>query len=175
MQHAYRTKAPRGAEAITVYFRQRKWQFERIDERAFTLTRPTPNGEVACLAHLGDHFFAFHSIYPFFVPAAKRLRAAQFASLANCRTPIGTLELDLFSGELGCKTGLAIESRKLSLMLVAAIVEPNLQVADRWLPGAAAVCFSDVGPQAAIDQCSGVFAVAEIVARACELLDADQG
>jgi hypothetical protein len=163
-------RSPRGIEAIIEYLRHMQWPFEPMDEQTIVLTKQTPNGALECLARLEERFFTFHSLYPFLVPEGKRMLLAQFVSLANHRTPIGHLDLDLDGGEIGFHTGIAVARDHLTPALVKAVVEANVVTADRWLAGVASACFTDIGPQAAVEQCVAVLSIAEIVALASELL-----
>lgn len=164
---------PPGLDSVASYFRLMGWAFDPIDKSTLFVPRSVSSGSLQCFAHVYDRALLFESLYPFSVPPSKLMLVAEFVTRANWHTPFGTLQLDFDDGEVMVKTALVISTASLSLPLVEAVVHPNLAAADRWFRGLAAVCFADVSPRIAVEQCVRTVSVHDMMAQVNESLWSD--
>jgi hypothetical protein len=162
---------------VAAYMAQHGWRaLEWGDGATLVVPIDLPNGRVRCLANVTHQRFLFHSFYPFTAPTAKRMLVAEFVVRANYHiadSVDGVLDFDLSDGEIGFKTRVTCEGSAPSPTLVATVVRAHLDMADRLLPGVAAVCFTDIMPRAAVEQCVRINSLAAVAARANQLLEAE--
>ena len=155
---------------LEAYCRRRGWMVEWADEATLVMSIDVEHGRLFCTVAVDDRRLVVESLYSFVVPPSRRILAAEFAARANRRIEVGALAVDLDDGEVGCKTGVAIAGERWDLALAGSLMEEHLQMADRWLPGVAALCYADLTPRAALELCMRT-SVAEVMERASALLD----
>lgn len=160
-------------KVMATYFRQAGWTFDQVSESALGMSVEVSNGHLLCTAEASERSFIVYSLYPFTVPRSKRMLVAEFIVRANYRTELGALDLDLDDGEVGFKSGIAIEGSQLSPTLIASAMQLHLSTADRWFAGVAAVCFTDVTPRIALQHCIDRFSIPQVVEFGNDLLGSD--
>jgi hypothetical protein len=74
---------------------------------------------------------------------------AEFLTRANFGLTIGNFEMDFSDGELHYKTAIDVTGDRLSLPLVENLVQANLVIMDKYLPGIVAVIGGE-HPEAAV-------------------------
>jgi hypothetical protein len=78
--------------------------------------------------------FAFYSVCPVTIPEDRRAAAAEFAARVNSRLLVGTLEVDLDTGETRVRTGIDVEGTELPETLARNVILANVQVMDAYAP-----------------------------------------
>jgi hypothetical protein len=162
-------------DAVAAYGFQHHWKFEVVDDATLMVPIRLSQSEVICVARLQPETFEFRSRFPFRVAESKRMLIADFASRVNCHSAVAQLYLDHTQGEIGIATALPVDVGWLCPAMIDRIVHINLAAAERWLSGAAAVCYSDVSPHAAIELCGAPYPVALAIGEAAKQLESFGG
>ena len=110
------------------------------------------NGSWVCIAHAreSEERFVFYSIGITGMLEAKRLAMAEFITRANFGLIIGNFEMDLNDGEVRFKTSIDVDGDRLSAALLKQLVDVNLEMMDKYLPGMLAVIDTDTSPADAV-------------------------
>lgn len=165
-------KAPeQGIAVVEAYFHQSGWTFERVDQSAVVAPIDTERGRLMCIASVNDQRFLCESRYSFVVPQMKRMLVAEFATRANCQIEEGSISMNLDDGDVGVRTSFALGGCDWNPAVVGSVMRHHLEIADRWLPGVAVVCFADISPQRALRLCTTTTPVSEVIDQASKLLD----
>jgi hypothetical protein len=158
-------------DILASYGFQHDWKFEVADNTSLTVPIKLARGEVLCIARLYPDIFEFRSLLPFRVPESKRTLMMDFVSRINCHALVATLFFDCANGEIGVETAAPVATGWLCPAVIDPIVRINLAAIDRWLPGVAAVCYSDVSPNTAIALCGAPCPIAAVVGEAVKKLE----
>ena len=137
-------------------------EFFEEDEWDFQWTAGTPilsmgfqgmNGSWLCYAQAREpeEQVIFYSDLAINVPPDKRLKIAEFITRVNYGMVIGNFEMDFEDGEVRYKTSLDIEGAELTAAMIRQLVYANLVITDRYLPGIMQVMYSNISPEAALD------------------------
>lgn len=110
------------------------------------------NGSWVCIAHAreSEDRFVFYSIGVTGMPEARRLAAAEFLTRANFGLIIGNFEMDMGDGEVRFKTSIDVDGDRFTTALLRQLVDVNLEMMDKYLPGIIAVIDTDTSPEAAV-------------------------
>ncbi|AFZ22685.1 hypothetical protein Cylst_0323 [Cylindrospermum stagnale PCC 7417] len=145
-------------ELIINFFKEDNWSFEEIkSESALQMTFQGKSGRWNCYAQSKEaqHQFIFYSVCPIIAPESWRLAVSEFIARANYGLTIGNFEIDFRDGEIRYKTSINLESDRLSFICIKDLVDTNLQMMDKYLPGIMSVIAGDVLPEFAIEQIEG--------------------
>ncbi len=136
------------------FFAEENWAATPVGDAVLQMTFRGENGQWMCFAQAREEpgQFVFYSVCPVTIPADKRLAIAEFITRANYGLIIGNFELDFDDGELRYKTSLDVEAADLTSGLIRPVVYANVITMDRYLPGALAILYGNILPQAAISQ-----------------------
>ena len=93
-----------------------------------------------------------YSIYPVFVPEARRLAVSEMITRANSRMVLGNFELDFSDGEVRYKTAVDVCHGEMSAEIIERLLHTNIGTANRYLAVLLGVAFGNVAPAAAIEQ-----------------------
>lgn len=164
---------PADLDALAAYCVEHGWRFDITDDMRLLIHLRLSYGASLCVASVQSGTFLFRSHFPFDIPETKRLLMAEFAARVNCQSPYGMLYFDPANGMVGVSTSIPLETGHLYSALVDLVVCRNLAAAERWLPGIAAVCFSDVSPKAAMVRCQPHDLIAAVVEEAIDRLNSN--
>lgn len=116
------------------------------------------NGQWVCIAHCreSESRFVFYSIGLAAVPEETRPALALFLTRANFGLIIGNFEMDMSDGEVRYKTSIDVEDDRLSTTLLRHLVDVNIEMMDKYLPGMRAVVEDGADPEAAVIAVEGI-------------------
>jgi hypothetical protein len=157
-----------GSFIVAEYCRESQLPFERMGDNVVVFSVEEPNGDLLSVADANRQRFILQTLYPFLVPRQKRRAMCTFTARASYKVEIGALTFDEADGEIGFRTGIQGDVAELGAGFLAAVIEHHLLIATQWLPGVAAVCFNDVSPVAALQLCSGLSAVTDVIEHAID-------
>lgn len=160
-------------DAFVAFCFQHDWLFDVADDATLTTRRHISQGDVLCMARVEPQYFIFRSRYPFSVPESKRMLVAEFAARVNHHSAFGTMDLDFADGAIEITTAIPLEEGHLCSALISPVVQLNLIAADQWFGGVVGVCFSDVAPRIAFEQCRTRYSIAQVVERAMERFESE--
>jgi hypothetical protein len=160
-------------DPLAAYCFLQGWSIEIVGDHTLVIERPGSRANLICTAALPPGYFVLRSRCPVAVAHSKRMLAAEFATRVNRRLAFGALYLDLATGEIGMRTVIPVEEGHLCRALIDRVVRLHYAAVDQWFPGVAAVCFGDVAPLAAIDQCDDSCSIEDALDFASRLLDLD--
>ncbi|MFP4101713.1 YbjN domain-containing protein [Coleofasciculus sp.] len=135
------------------FFKQNDWSFYQIKgQPVLQMGFQGKNGQWTCYARAreNEQQFVFYSICPVTVPKAKRRALAEFIARANYGMIIGNFELDFAEGEVAYKTSIDVEGSTLTFPQMKRLVDTNVAMMDRYLPGIKSVIQGDASPEEAI-------------------------
>ncbi|MFP4579076.1 MAG: YbjN domain-containing protein, partial [Coleofasciculus sp.] len=135
------------------FFKQDDWSFYQIKgQPVLQMGFQGKNGQWTCYARAreNEQQFVFYSICPVTVPKAKRRGLAEFIARANYGMVIGNFELDFAEGEIAYKTSIDVEGSTLTFPQMKRLVDTNVAMIDRYLPGIKSVIQGDASPEEAI-------------------------
>ncbi|HET9060197.1 MAG TPA: YbjN domain-containing protein [Acidimicrobiales bacterium] len=132
--------------ALRTYFDRQGWRYE-ILEGAHVLRSHfhADAGDWVTFAHVRDEprQVVVYSVADERCPADRRSAMAELVTRANFGLVLGNLELDFSDGEVRAKTSLGLGGSHLDdqslAELVEGLVEANLRVFHRYMPGVVAV------------------------------------
>jgi hypothetical protein len=129
------------------------------------------NGFLTCVGGVatGQEAIMFYSRLAE-VPEHRRAAVAEYIARANDGLVIGCFTLDLYDGELACKTAMPASDAPIATEHVAELIRINLATADRHLPGLMAVIDGNVAPGDAIDQVA-IYPIDGVLSDANDALD----
>lgn len=130
------------ADVVAGYLEEDGWPLSEMDESGGFYSRyQGSSGEWTCYARTREEQeqFIFYSIAPVKTPEDRLNVMAEFLTRANYGLPVGNFEMDWESGEIRCKTSIDVEGAELTNELVRNVVEANLALMERYLPGIEAV------------------------------------
>ncbi|WP_414553023.1 YbjN domain-containing protein [Anabaena sp. CCY 0017] len=142
-------------DVLVNFFKKDNWSFEQIkSESALQMVCQGKNGKWNCYAQSKEaqHQFIFYSVCPITAPQSQRLAISEFIARANYGLIIGNFELDFRDGEIRYKTSIDFEDDKLSFTCIKNLVETNINMMDKYLPGIISVITGDVLAEFAIDK-----------------------
>ncbi len=158
-------------DTLASYGFQHHWKFEVMDNASLMVPIRLSQGEVLCIARLHPDIFEFRSLFPFRVPESKQMLMMDFVSRINCHALVATMYFDRANGEIGVEAATPVATGWLCPAVIDPIVRINLAAVECWLPGVAAVCYSDVSPNTAIAMCSAPWPIAAVVGDAVKRLE----
>ena len=137
------------------FFEQTGWEFNPIVDGSQMIEAHYEQPDVGAwtcyaVARERQQQCLFYSQCPIQVPSDRWSAVAEFLTRANYGIPIGNFEMDLDNGEIRFKTGIDIEGDHLSTALFKGIVQANLMMMARYLPGIIRVGLEGVSPMTAI-------------------------
>lgn len=145
-------------ETVVRYFTQEEWYFLKMDSRpTLQMSFNGSNGKWLCYANVNEEkgFFSFYSVCPINVPEERRATVAEFLTRANYGLMIGNFEMDYRDGEVRYKTSLDVENSEINLALIGNLVNVNLLMMDRYLPGILMCIYGNETAEAAIQSIEG--------------------
>lgn len=145
-------------ETVVRYFTQEEWYFLKMDSRpTLQMSFNGSSGKWLCYANVNEEkgFFSFYSVCPINVPEERRPTVAEFLTRANYGLMIGNFEMDYRDGEVRYKTSLDVESTEINLVLIGNLVNVNLLMMDRYLPGILKCIYGNETAEAAIQSIEG--------------------
>lgn len=133
------------------------WTYELVPEEEGTLLLNYEQPDVGAwtcyaLARERQQQCLFYSEFPVEIPKDRWSAVTEFLMLANYGMPIGNFEMNLDNGKIRFKTGIDIEGDRLSRALFKGIVQANLTMMTRYLPGVVEVGLEGVSPRDAIEE-----------------------
>lgn len=145
-------------EVVHKYFADSAWvttQF--VGKPILRFSHTGKNGQWVCIAHAreSEDRFVFYSIGITAIPEEQRLAVAEFITRANFGLLIGNFEMDMSDGEVRFKTSIDVEGDRLSTALLRRLVDLNLEMMDKYLPGLHAVIEEGTPPVSAISAIEG--------------------
>lgn len=146
-------------DVVHKYFADSSWvttQF--VGKPILRFSHKGKNGQWVCIAHAreSESRFVFYSIGLAAVPEERRPALALFLTRANYGLIIGNFEMDLDDGEVRFKTSIDVEDDRLSTALLRHLVDVNIEMMDKYLPGMQAVVEEGIDPHVAITAVEGV-------------------
>ena len=145
-------------ETVVRYFTQEEWYFLKMDSRpTLQMSFNGSSGKWLCYANVNEEkgFFSFYSVCPINVPEDRRSTVAEFLTRANYGLMIGNFEMDYRDGEVRYKTSLDVENAEINLALIGNLVNVNLLMMDRYLPGVLKCIYGNESAEAAIQSIEG--------------------
>ena len=145
-------------ETVVRYFTQEEWYFLKMDSRpTLQMSFNGSSGKWLCYANVNEEkgFFSFYSVCPINVPEERRSTVAEFLTRANYGLMIGNFEMDYRDGEVRYKTSLDVENAEINLALIGNLVNVNLLMMDRYLPGILMCIYGNESAEAAIQSIEG--------------------
>jgi len=145
-------------ETVVRYFTQEEWYFLKMDSRpTLQMSFNGSSGKWLCYANVNEEkgFFSFYSVCPINVPEDRRSTVAEFLTRANYGLMIGNFEMDYREGEVRYKTSLDVENAEINLALIGNLVNVNLLMMDRYLPGVLKCIYGNESAEAAIQSIEG--------------------
>jgi len=145
-------------ETVVRYFTQEEWYFLKMDSRpTLQMSFNGSSGKWLCYANVNEEkgFFSFYSVCPINVPEDRRSTVAEFLTRANYGLMIGNFEMDYRDGEVRYKTSLDVENAEINLALIGNLVNVNLLMMDRYLPGILMCIYGNESAEAAIQSIEG--------------------
>ena len=139
------------------YFDAGDWDYVRLDDQdVLRLDVTGDNGRWICYvrAREAEGELIVYSNAPAHVPPDRRPAMAEFLTRANFGLTIGNFEMDVADGELHYKTAIDVTGDRLSQPLVDNLVQANLVIMDKYLPGILAV-IDGAEPAAAVAEAEG--------------------
>ena len=139
--------------AALEFFEEDEWPFNLLEEESvISIVFQGENGQYACFAKAREdsNQFIFYTVCPINAPTNRRRDAAEFLARANHGLIIGNFEMDFDDGEIRYKTSIDVEDNGLNSALIKPLVYANILTMDQYLPGIAAVIYSDTAPAEAI-------------------------
>ena len=145
-------------DVVHKYFADSAWvttQF--VGKPILRFSNVGKNGSWVCIAHAreSEERFVFYSIGISGMPEGKRLAMAEFITRANFGLIIGNFEMDLSDGEVRFKTSIDVDGDRLSTALLRQLIDVNLEMMDKYLPGMLAVIDTDISPEMAVRAVEG--------------------
>ncbi len=145
-------------EAVTSFFAAESWAAGELDDAPVPAVRAGFRGEsgewyVDVLWFDDVEQLVVHSVAPKPVPEDRRGPVAGYLTFVNYGLPVGNFELSPVTGDLRCKTSVAVATAAVTEDLVARQVYANVSLMDHYLPGVVQVVWgTDPGDAyAAID------------------------
>ncbi len=142
-------------EEMVNFFKEDEWPFVQIEaNQILEMVFHGENGEWKCYAQAREEEkqFVFYSLCPVKVPKRKRRAVGEFMSRANYGMIIGNFELDFTDGEIRYKTSIDVEGDRLTSALIRQLVDANVTMMDKYLPGINLVIDGEASPEDAIAQ-----------------------
>jgi len=93
---------------------------------------------------------SFYSVCPETISQDKIDEINEFITRANYGLPIGNFEMNLDTGEVRCKTSIDVEGNMLNFPLLNRLIEVNICLMERYLPGITAILDKNISPEDAI-------------------------
>lgn len=127
-------------DAVVQFLSERDWTYEE-HESFLALEVVAGNGEwpLLCYFPSGTEQLVVHSLVPVDIPDEQVANVVEFVTRANFGLAVGNFEIDLTEGpgyaEVRFKTSLDAEGSSLAVPAVRNLVDANLYVLDRYLPG----------------------------------------
>jgi len=138
------------------FFKQADWDCDQTiegDEKTIVANYEQPDvGAWDCYAVARElqQQCLFYSQCPIDMPSDRWAAVAEFLTRANYGIPIGNFEINLYNGDIRFKTGIDVEDDRLSAALFKGIVQANLAMMTKYLPGIVQVGLEEVSPTEAI-------------------------
>ena len=142
-------------ETMTGFFEEEDWRFSKLEDKdVLRMGYSGKNISMRCFAEADEdlQLFLFYSILEDHAPEEKRQDIAAFITRANCGLKIGTFEMDFYDGEIRFRTSLILQGRTLTMDMIKAQVDANVQTMDKYGPGMMAVLYGDVDPVMALSR-----------------------
>jgi hypothetical protein len=138
------------------FFEQANWDCDLTidgDEKTIAANYEQPDvGAWDCyaVAREPQQQCLFYSQCPIAIQSDRWVAVAEFLTRANYGIPIGNFEINLDTGDIRFKTGIDIEDDRLSTALFKGIVQANLAMMAKYLPGIVQVGLEEISATAAI-------------------------
>jgi len=145
-------------ESVVQYFTKEEWYYLKMDGRpTLQMNFNGKNGKWICYANVNEEkgFFCFYSVCPVNVPEDRYPVVAEFITRANYGMFIGNFEMDYRDGEVRYKTSIDVENTQINDSLLENLVNPNLLMMDRYLPGILQCVYGQVSAETAIQSIEG--------------------
>ena len=145
-------------DTVVKFFEDMGWSFSQIEGRPILkFNFIGRNGQWICYAHAREEHeqLIFYSICPALVPEEKKTAMMEFISRANYGLTIGNFEMSFPEGEVRFKTSIDVEGEELTPGLIRNLIQANIAIMDRYLPGIMAVIHTDISPAEAIAEVEG--------------------
>jgi hypothetical protein len=140
-------------DIVKNFMEEDEWPHQQMEDRPILRTGFSSDaGQWSCYAHILDdrEQFVFYSIFPFPIPAEKRLAITEYITRANYGLQLGNFEMDLDDGDLRYKTSIDVEGSELTPALVRSVIYANVMTMSSYFPGIMNVLYSDASPAEAI-------------------------
>lgn len=118
-------------DQVTKYLNQKEWRYtEHNDNIVFTLSGL--NGVFTCVLRdfKEKKFLNFSSYMGLKCPPEKRAELAQLLTHINSNLLFGDFEMNIFEGDIKCKTGMYYEDIELNYKLIDKLIIDNVQALD---------------------------------------------
>ena len=145
-------------ESVVQYFTKEEWYFLKLDSRpTLQMNFNGSNGKWICYANVNEEkgFFSFYSVCPVNVPEDHRAVVAEFITRANYGLLIGNFEMDYRDGEVRYKTSIDVDNTEINDSLLENLVNVNLLMMDRYLPGILQCVYGQISAEVAIKSIEG--------------------
>lgn len=130
-------------DAIRSYLREDDWPLEESELDGVLVTRiggTSGDWILVTVVREDEEQLLLYSVYPDLVPEQHLDEAMTYVTRANWDLSIGAFELDLDTGEARFRTSIDLEGVDPSEPLLRSLVQSNVVVMDRYLPGLEAIC-----------------------------------
>jgi hypothetical protein len=140
-------------DSVKAFMEEDDWPHQQLEDRPILQTGfSSDDGQWACYAHVREEReqVVFYSVFPFPIPAEKRLAVTEYITRANYGLLLGNFEMDLQDGDLRYKTSIDVEGAELTPALVRSLLYANVMTMSSYFPGLMNVLYSDISPVEAI-------------------------
>jgi hypothetical protein len=122
-------------ESVTRFLDSRGWPIEHDGAMVRTLIRTDDQAFICAIVVVESAGqIVVYSIHPSTVEPAQRGAVAEFVNRANAALTVGNLEIDLDSGQVRFRTGLAVGSSSASDEMVERAIVDNVASAVAYFP-----------------------------------------
>lgn len=126
------------------FFQEKGWDFTQLKLGETDILKLEFQGTTYqwdCYAQANEQYdeCSFYSVCPEKISLEKRTDVNEFLTRANYGMPVGNFEMNLDTGEVRCKTSIDVEGNMLNFPLLNRLVEVNVCLMERYLPGIMAI------------------------------------
>ena len=140
------------ADLIREAFEENGWQYVETDKGLIATVQSDRARWIMLASGCSDEstYVWCRSCTPVRIPEGCRQAVMEYITRANDRMVIGAFELSLDSGELRFRTSLAFCTDPVTSSMVSDLVQLNVSMMDRYLPGILSVVYANANPKDAI-------------------------
>lgn len=140
-------------DTVSAYFQQQNWPYREAERDPMLYFAANGNsGTWLCRAVVDDDHgvFAFNSVLPSHVPPDRRLDVAEFIARVNPGLRMGSVNLNIDTGEVYVQTGVMVGKAELPERMVELLIQVNLKLMDDLLPVFAPLLAAKLSPLEAV-------------------------